>query len=187
MEIVYLDLFAGTGGFAKGLLEAGFKFTKHYFSEVDKWAIANYHHNYSQAEYVGKVEQVSKGQIQRPNIITFGSPCQDLSTAGKGKGLRKGSRSSLFFEAVRIIDEFRPDFFVFENVKGLFSSREGKDFETVLQAFADLGVYDIQWQLVNSSWFLPQSRERIYAVGHHRTQGSPQVFPLFQTYSQSAS
>ena len=186
MDITYLDLFAGTGGFAKGFLEAGFRFKKHYFSEVDKHAIANYHYNYPLAEYVGQVEEIRKGKIDKPSLITFGSPCQDLSTAGKRQGLRKGTRSSLFFEALRIIDEFQPDYFVFENVKGLFSSQEGRDFKAVLQAFADLGVYDLQWQLVDTKWLLPQSRERVYVVGHHREQSAPQVFPINQAYQKVA-
>ena len=183
MQITLIDLFAGAGGFAKGFLEAGFTFSKHYFSEKDKWAIANYKYQFPKAEYIGTVEEVTQAKIkERPDVITFGSPCQDLSVAGKGAGLKKGSRSSLFFEAVRIINEFQPHYFVFENVKGLFSSNEGKDFEVVLQAFADLGVYDLQWQLVDTSWFLPQSRERIYIVGHHRKASIPQIFPLKETY-----
>lgn len=187
MNITYLDLFAGTGGFANGFLEAGFRFKKHYFSEVDKFAIANYHHNYPQANYVGKVEEVTKKTVEKPNLITFGSPCQDLSTAGTRAGLRKGTRSSLFFEAVRIINELQPDFFIFENVKGLLSSQEGRDFKIVLESFANLGLYDIQWQLVDTKWLLPQSRERIFAVGHHRNQSAPQIFPLNQTYQKPAT
>lgn len=187
MDITYLDLFAGTGGFAKGFLEAGFRFKKHYFSEEDKFAIANYHHNYPLANYVGKVEEITKRTVDKPNLITFGSPCQDLSTAGKRAGIRKGKRSSLFFEALRIIDELQPDYFVFENVKGLLSNQEGRDFKIVLEAFADLGVYDLQWQLVDSKWVLPQSRERIFAVGHHRGQSAPQIFPLNKAYQKPAS
>ncbi len=125
--IILLDLFSGTGGFAKGFLNAGFRIKQHYFSEIDKYSVANYQNNFKDAKNLGDITQIKGTQIQRPTIITFGSPCQDISIAGKRKGL-KGKRSNLFFEAVRIIRECRPDVFIFENVKGLFSSTQGNDF-----------------------------------------------------------
>ncbi|MGB5931022.1 MAG: DNA (cytosine-5-)-methyltransferase [Cyclobacteriaceae bacterium] len=175
--LVLLDLFSGIGGFPKGLSDAGITFSKHYFSEIDKYAIANYQYNFKQAIHVGAVEEVKKGTLEKPDIVTFGSPCQDLSIAGKRKGI-KGKRSRLFFEAVTVINALKPRLFIFENVKGLFSSNKGKDFEIVLRAFADLGLYDLQWQLLNTSWFLPQNRERVYLVGSLRDQPRPQVFPI---------
>ncbi|MCC6371201.1 MAG: DNA cytosine methyltransferase [Bacteroidia bacterium] len=176
-DIILLDLFSGTGGFAKGFINTGFRIKEHYFSEVDKYAIANYNYNFKDAKNIGDITQAKGSKIKRPNIITFGSPCQDISIAGKQAGL-KGKRSRLFFEAIRLIRECRPDVFIFENVKGLFSSNQGKDFEVVLKAFADLGVYDIQWQLLNTKWFLPQNRERVYFVGFLRGQSRPQIFPI---------
>jgi len=176
-EIVLLDLFSGTGGFSKGLEEAGYHIKQHYFSEIDKYAVANYQYNFKNSINLGDVTKINTKKIKRPNIICFGSPCQDISIAGKRKGL-KGKRSNLFFEAVRIIRECRPDVFIFENVKGLFSSNQGKDFEVILQTFADLGIYDIQWQLLNTSWFLPQNRERVYFVGCLRGKTQSQIFPI---------
>ena len=99
-DLILLDLFSGIGGFPKGLTEAGCNFRKHYFSEINKYAIANYQYNFKKSVHVGAVEEVKKGNIERPDIITFGSPCQDLSIAGKRKGI-KGKKSRLFFEAVR--------------------------------------------------------------------------------------
>lgn len=180
-EIIYLDLFSGTGGFAKGLQSSGFVFAKHYYSEVDKYSVANYQYNFRHAKNLGDITKIKGKQIERPNIITFGSPCQDISIAGKFKGL-KGKRSSLFFEAVRIIRECRPDVFIFENVKGLFSSNDGKDFEVVLQTLADIGLYECQWQLLNTCWFLPQNRERIYLVGCLRGKSTPQIFPFGESH-----
>jgi len=180
-NIVYLDLFSGTGGFASGLKKAGFNFKKHYYSEIDKYSVANYQYNFRHAKNLGDITKIKGKQIEKPNIITFGSPCQDISIAGKFKGL-KGKRSSLFFEAVRIVSECRPEVFIFENVKGLFSSNQGKDFEIVLQTFADIGLYDIQWQLLNTCWFLPQNRERIYLVGHLRGTSTPQIFPFGESH-----
>jgi site-specific DNA-cytosine methylase len=176
-EIVLLDLFSGIGGFAKGLEEAGYKITKHYFSEVNKYSTANYKHNFKNATHIGDIEKVKGKSIQRPDIITFGSPCQDLSLAGNRKGL-KGKRSGLFFEAIRLIKETKPRFFIFENVKGLLSSNKGKDFEDVLKAFAELGLYNCQWQLLNTRWFLPQHRERLYLVGSLTKEPTPEVFPI---------
>jgi len=180
-NLVLLDLFSGTGGFALGLQQAGFEFKKHYYSEIDQYAIANYQYNFKNAIYVGSVEQVSKQKIESPDILTFGSPCQNLSTAGKREGIH-GKKSRLFFEAIKVIRKFRPRVFIFENVKGLFSSNQGEDFEIVLKTFADLGLYDIQWQLLNTSWFLPQNRERIYLVGSLRSQSRPQIFPIPKNY-----
>lgn len=176
-RIVYLDLFSGTGGFALGLKQAGFVFKKHYYSEIDKYASANYQYRFKDAQGLGDITRISGTEIERPDVITFGSPCQDISLAGKRRGLR-GKRSGLFYEALRLIRTCRPRVFIFENVKGLFSSNRGKDFEAVLRAFADLGIYDIQWQLLNTAWFLPQNRERIYIVGHLRGTARPKVFPI---------
>ena len=175
--MILLELFSGIGGFAKGFEQAGYKFTKHYFSEIDKHAIANYKYNYPNAEHIGSVTDVSGRDIERPNIITFGFPCQDLSIAGKRKGFT-GKRSSLFYEAMRIVEETKPDIFIFENVKGLFSSHNGKDFIAVLRTIADIGLYECEWQMLNTKWVLPQNRERIYFVGHLAGRSKPRVFPI---------
>ncbi len=99
--------------------------------------------------------------------------------AGKRKGL-KGDRSSLFFEAMRIVRAKRPKYFIFENVKGVFSSNKGEDFTIILQEVAESG-YDGQWQLLNTRWFLPQNRERVYFVGYIRGECRPKVFPIEET------
>ncbi len=182
-QIVYLDLFSGLGSFAKGLLDAGFVFKKQYFSEIDKHAIASYRYNFKNAQYAGDINEFHTQKIERPHIISFGSPCQDLSIAGRREGL-KGRKSNLFFKAIEIINRFRPPVFVFENVAGLFSSNKGKDFEIVLQTIAELGVYECQWQLVNTSWFLPQNRERIFLVGCLRDEPRGAIFPLNLPYEK---
>jgi len=177
MKVNVLDLFSGCGGFSKGLSQAGFKIENHYFSEVDKYAIANYKYNFKDAQYVGAVQDV---RGIKADIITFGSPCQDFSLAGKRKGM-EGSRSSLILEAIRIISETKPSVFIWENVKGTFSSNNGADFWAILAAFANIGGYRLEWQLLNTSWFLPQNRERIYLVGHLAGRSEPGVFPIGET------
>lgn len=178
-DIVLLDLFSGIGGFSKGLSDAGFNIVKHYFSEIDKHAIAVYKHQFKNSEYVGSVTALDGRAITRPNIITFGSPCQDFSVAGKRAGMA-GQRSSLIGEAIRLIAECKPDIFIWENVKGVFSSNDGEDFWAVVQAFTNIGGYRLEWQLLNTAWFLPQNRERIYLIGHLAKSGRDfkGVFPI---------
>jgi len=164
MKINQLDLFSGIGGFHLGFERAGYKVNS-FFSEIDPHAIAVYKHKFPKSTYVGSVTDVRGADLPRIDLITFGSPCQDFSLAGKRKGM-DGDRSSLILEAIRLIGECRPRVFVWENVKGTFSSNNGEDFAAILQAFANIGGYRLEWQLLNTSWFLPQNRERIYLVGY---------------------
>jgi DNA (cytosine-5)-methyltransferase 1 len=176
MKINHLDLFSGIGGFHLGFERAGYKITS-YFSEIDKHAIAVYKHQFPTSTYVGSVTNVRGADLPRINLITFGSPCQDFSLAGKRKGM-EGQRSSLVLEAIRLISECRPSVFVWENVKGTFSSNDGADFWAIIQAFTDIGGYRLEWQLLNTSWFLPQNRERIYLVGYSTNPSGGGVFPI---------
>jgi DNA (cytosine-5)-methyltransferase 1 len=159
-----LDLFSGIGGFHLGFERAGYKVNS-YFSEIDKHAIAVYKQQFKNSKYVGSVVDIRGNELPRIDLITFGSPCQDFSLAGKREGM-SGERSSLILEAIRLISECRPRVFIWENVKGTFSSNSGEDFAAILQAFANIGGYRLEWQLLNTSWFLPQNRERIYLVGY---------------------
>jgi len=166
MKITQLDLFSGIGGFHLGFEKAGYEVTS-FFSEIDKHAIAVYKHQFPNSTYVGSVTNVRGADLPRIDLITFGSPCQDFSLAGKRKGMG-GERSSLILEAIRLIGECRPRVFIWENVKGTFSSNNGEDFASILQEFANIGGYRLEWQLLNTSWFpsTPQNRERIYLVGY---------------------
>jgi DNA (cytosine-5)-methyltransferase 1 len=176
MKINYLDLFSGIGGFHLGFERAGFKVNS-YFSEINKYAIQVYKDKFKNSNYVGSVTDVRGGDLPDIDLITFGSPCQDFSLAGKRKGL-EGKRSSLISEAIRLIREKRPRVFVWENVKGTFSSNNRRDFAAILQAFANIGGYRLEWQLLNTKWFLPQNRERVYLVGYIGDGSRGQVFPL---------
>jgi DNA (cytosine-5)-methyltransferase 1 len=181
-KINLLDLFSGIGGFHLGLEKAGFKVNS-YFSEIDKYAIQVYKHNFKNSTYVKSVTDVQQKNLPKIDAITFGSPCQDFSVAGKGKGMQ-GSRSSLISEAIRLISECRPSFFIWENVKGTFSSNNGQDFWAIIQAFANIGGYRLEWQLLNTKWFLPQNRERIYLVGYAPNGSGGQVFPIKESSSK---
>lgn len=203
-----IDLFSGAGGFTLGLQQAGMKFKQVFYSDIDKYANAVYKYRFSNHIAMGDIEKVEaypvingkaitthdlKGityeeiEVRTPTgtfrlqrcrgIITFGFPCQDLSIAGKREGL-DGNRSGLFYQAIRIIRILQPKVFIFENVKGLFSADEGQAFVNVLREIADIGLYDCEWQLVNTRWVLPQNRERIYFIGHFRGRSEPKVFPI---------
>ena len=165
-RINQLDLFSGIGGFHLGFEKAGFQ-VKSYFSEIDPHAVAVYKHQFKNSTYVGSVTDVRGEDLPRIDLITFGSPCQDFSIAGNRKGMG-GDRSSLILEAIRLIGECRPRVFIWENVKGTFSSNSGEDFASILQAFTNIGGYRLEWQLLNTSWFhrTPQNRERVYLVGY---------------------
>lgn len=176
--MVLLELFSGIGGFSKGLQAAGYSFEKVYFSEIEKNAIANFKYYFPYAEHIGSVTDIAKVDIARPDIITFGSPCQNFSAVGDGTGLQ-GEASSLVRYAVEAVGRFRPDVFIWENVKGILFTRHRADFWSIIKAFADIGGYRLEWQLLNTSWFLPQSRERMYLVGRLAEKCAGEVFPLF--------
>lgn len=174
--MIHLDLFSGIGGFSYSL-QKKLPISKTYFSEIDKYAIANYKYNFKNSEYVGTVENVCRTGIEKPSIITFGSPCQNFSTSGDRKGIA-GNQSHLIEYAIKAIETFKPSIFIWENVKGAFYSNNGRDFWEIIKRFANIGGYTIEWQLLNSLWFLPQNRERIYLIGHLGKKSKPGVFPI---------
>jgi DNA (cytosine-5)-methyltransferase 1 len=101
----------------------------------------------------------------------------------------EGERSSLITEAIRLVHECRPRVFIWENVKGTFSSNDGADFWAIIQAFANIGGYRCEWQLCNTKWFLPQNRERIYLVGYlAETRGDWRgVFPIGESDGENTA
>ena len=180
----HLDLFSGVGGFSLGLKRAGIEVGWHGFSDIDKHANKVFKRRFPNAEELGSITDINPRKLPRIDLITFGFPCQDLSLANRKRGGLQANRSGLFFEAMRIIRVKKPKYFIFENVKGLFSSNEGKDFDIILRSIAECG-YDGQWQLCNTRFFLPQNRERIYFVGHVRGECRPKVFPIGEGSSKN--
>lgn len=156
------SLFAGIGGFDLGFQQAGIHTI--WMAEKEPFCQAILRTHFPDAELFGDVSYVTKQSARAVDVITAGFPCQDLSVAGKRAGL-EGTRSSLFWEVVRILGELRPAWFVLENVPGLFSSCEGRDFAVVLNALDELG-YGLAWRVFNSQFFgVAQRRRRVFIVG----------------------
>jgi DNA (cytosine-5)-methyltransferase 1 len=202
----FIDFFSGVGGFTKGLELAGHECIGH--CEFDKFAEASYRSMHTITEeqrmrlseldkkkrqkeilkseylngewYARDVRAVDSTNIPRVDCWTFGAPCQDFSIAGRRAGLN-GERSSLVREIFRILEELkeedRPTWLIYENVKGMLSSNRGLDFLSIIIEMDRLG-YDLEWQNINSRWFVPQNRERVYVVGHYRGRSGKQVFPI---------
>lgn len=140
-EIKLGSLFDGSGGFP--LAGTFFGIVPVWASEIEPYPIRVTTARFPHMEHLGDITKIDGGSIEPVDIITFGSPCQDLSIAGKKAGIYDGQRSNLFFEAVRIIKEMRratdgkyPRFAVWENVPGAFSSNKGRDFKAVLEALS---------------------------------------------------
>ena len=184
------SLFDGSGGFPLGGMLAGI--TPVWASEIEPFPIRVTTKRLPFMKHYGDISAMDGSKIEPVDIITFGSPCQDMSVAGKRDGL-DGSRSSLFYEAVRIIKEMRcntdgkyPRYIVWENVPGAFSSNKGEDFRCVLESICrikdeQLSVprpakwpysgeilgdgFSVAWRQLDAQfWGVPQRRKRIYLV-----------------------
>ncbi len=184
------SLFDGSGGFPLGGMLAGI--TPVWASEIEPFPIRVTTKRLPFMKHYGNVSEMDGGKVEPVDIITFGSPCQDMSVAGKRAGL-EGSRSNLFYEAVRIIKEMRkatggeyPKWACWENVPGAFSSSGGEDFRCVLESlcgvidesvsipkpkkWANAGEvlgdgYSLAWRVLDAQfWGVPQRRKRIYLV-----------------------
>ena len=183
-----LDLFSGIGGFHKGFEQAGYEFDWVGFSEIDKYASAVYRHRFPKAEELGDITtiQPERDLPDHIDIICGGFPCQAFSVAGKRKGF-DDTRGTLFFEIARLLRHYRDakspiDYFLLENVKGLLSHDNGRTFATIYGVLSDLG-YTVEFQLLNTRWWLPQNRERIYLVGYIGDRSGSKVFPIGETSS----
>lgn len=130
--------------------------------------------------YADDVRAVRAADMPIADCWTFGAPCQDFSIAGRRAGL-EGERSSLVREIFRILEEteeaYKPEWLIYENVKGMLSSSRGLDFLSILTEMDRLG-YDAEWQIINSRWYVPQNRERVYVIGHNRRRRRSEIFPV---------
>lgn len=211
----FIDLFAGIGGFRRGMELAGHECVG--FCEFDKFATASYtsmhlltleqrerlnkmplkqrqkeilKEEYRNGEwYANDIRRVYAGDIPRADCWCFGFPCQDISVAGKQLGFQ-GNRSSLFFRVMHLIgqleEENRPTYLFVENVKNLLSVNGGWDFARLLIEMEQRG-YDAEWQVLNSKDFgVPQNRERCFIIGHLRGRSTAKVFPVERTDGENS-
>lgn len=184
------SLFDGSGGFPLGGVLAGI--TPIWASEIEPFPIRVTTARFPNMKHYGDITTIKGSELEPVDIISFGSPCQNLSVAGKREGL-DGDRSSLFYEAIRIVKEMReatngkyPRYIVWENVPGAFSSNQGEDFKAVLNEICKVkdeqvsiskpskwenagrimgDGYSIAWRLFDAQfWGVPQRRQRIYLV-----------------------
>ena len=199
------SLFDGSGGFPLGGLISGI--TPVWASEIEPFPIRVTTKRLPFMKHYGDVSKMNGADIEPVDIITFGSPCQDMSIAGRREGL-DGSRSSLFYEAVRIVKEMRcktngryPRYIVWENVPGAFSSNKGADFQSVLEEVCSVKGYEIHtprperwanageivaddfslaWRVFDAQyWGVPQRRKRIYLVADFAGGGAGKI--LFES------
>ena len=181
--MTFIDFFAGIGGFTAGLTQAGFKCIG--FCEKDKYAIKSYRAIYSPDEekewFRDDITTLEPSDIPYAHGWTAGFPCQDISISGKHQTGINGARSGLFFEIIRLIKgkapEDKPRWILFENVKNLLSINGGRDFTEILYQLSEIG-YDAEWQLINSKSYVPQNRERVFIIGHLRSECTRKVFPI---------
>lgn len=190
MNLTLGSLFDGSGGFPLGGLLSGI--TPLWASEIEPFPIRVTTKRFPQVQHLGDISKVSGADIAPVDIITFGSPCTDMSVAGKRAGL-DGRQSVLFYQAIRIIKEMRcatngnyPRYIVWENVPGAFSSNKGEDFRAVLEEICkvkDESVsvpqsgkwtnageivadgFSLAWRVFDAQfWGVPQRRKRIYLI-----------------------
>lgn len=173
-RVKFGSLFAGVGGFDLGLEAAGWECS--WQVEWDPHCQQTLAYHWPHVPRWSDVCDVSGAELPPVDVIAFGSPCQDLSVAGKRAGL-EGSRSNLFYEATRIIKEMRhatgnlyPRWAIWENVVGALSSRNGDDFEAVLKEMAGIGCYHIEWSVLDAQHFgVPQRRRRVFLIARLAT------------------
>ena len=136
-----------------------------WYSEVNPFASSVAAHHYPGVPNLGDCTTVDLDTVEPVDLITAGWPCQDLSVAGLRKGLA-GERSGLFWEVIRFAERLRPRWLLLENVPGLLSANNGRDFGIVLSALDDLG-YGLAWRVLDAQFFgVPQRRRRVFIVGH---------------------
>ena len=203
------SLFDGSGGFPLGGMLAGIEPV--WASEVEPFPIRVTTKRIPKMKHYGDVSKIDGAKVEPVDIITFGSPCQDMSIAGKRAGL-DGNRSGLFHQAIRIIKEMRgatnglyPRFIVWENVPGAFSSNNGEDFRAVLEEVCKVrdpnasipkpekwlraGLilgdgYSVAWRQLDAQyWGVPQRRKRIYLVADFDGESAGKI--LFESESVS--
>lgn len=171
--IKYLSLFSGIGAFESALTNLGVNYEIVNYCEIDKYASKSYSaiHGVPETKNLWDITKVNVFNLPKPceiDLVTYGFPCQDISIAGKKKGLFNDdgslTRSGLFFDALKVIEYCKPKVAIAENVKNLTSKKFATQFETVLKSLEDAG-YNNYWKVLNAKDYgIPQNRERVFIV-----------------------
>ena len=181
----FFDFFAGIGGFRLGMEQAGHECVGH--CEIDKYAQRSYaamHRPKESEVFFDDIRTVSAADMPECEVYCFGFPCQSFSIAGKRGGF-DDTRGTLFFEVMRLAKERQPSILFAENVKGLLNHDGGGTFATIINAMAELG-YSVEWQVLNSKYYLPQNRERIFIIGHLGKISGREIFPIVKEGAQTS-
>lgn len=179
-----LSLFSGIGAFEKALDNLGIPYNLLAYCEIDKYASKAYSliHDVPEEKNLQDVTKVDILDIlDDVDLITYGFPCQDISNAGKQKGFTdengERTRSGLFFEALRIIEDYNPKFAIAENVKALTSKKFTEEFRIVLESLEEAG-YNNYWQVLNAKDYgIPQNRERVFIISIRKDIDKGFTFP----------
>lgn len=166
----FLSLFSGIGAFEKALDRLGVDYNLVNYCEIDKYASKSYGaiHNVPESLNLGDITKVDTSKLPPIDVVSYGFPCQDISLSGKQKGLFNEdgtlTRSGLFFEALRIIEDTKPKVAIAENVKNLTGKKFKEQFDIVLESLEAAG-YNNYWQVLNAKDYgVPQNRERVFIV-----------------------
>ena len=160
-----------------GLEQAGHKCAG--FCELDKHAQTAYHaiHNTKGEWFEEDITKINPRELPEADIFVGGFPCQAFSMAGKLKGFND-PRGTLFFEFARLVEARHPPYILLENVNGLLHKPNRKNYQAILTRLDELG-YDAEWCVLNTKDFgLPQSRKRVFIIGHSRRYCTRKVFPV---------
>lgn len=178
MSLTFKSFFTGIAGFDLGFERAGMQCIEQ--CEKDKAATSILARHYPNVKRYGDIKDVS-GIRNSTDVICGGFPCQDVSIAGQRKGLA-GERTGLWFEFARVIDETRPLWVVGENVPGILSSNDGRDFAVIISQLVKFG-YGVCWRVLDSKYFgVPQERRRVFIVASLGNGAAAKV--LFERESQ---
>jgi len=171
MDLKLLDLFSGIGGFsyAAEKIVGGYKTTQ--FVEIDPYCQSVLRKNFPNTPIHDDIKTFSAKQGQF-DVFTIGFPCQDLSVAGRQRGINDETRSGLFYESIRLLRTVRPRFALFENVRNLLSHGKGETFQEVLFQIAKAG-YDAEWSVISAKDLgACHLRERIWILAYTNNYGS---------------